>query len=142
MVDLYTFSPNNLTVQPILTTTTILGNDNEFPADLPNPSFGLTKSQSYRVLKANFGDGYSQRSADGLNTEQETFDPTWNNMTYTQYQRLSSYLATRKGFRAFLWQSPMDGEQKPYICESFSTTIVSYRVYTVSAKFTRVYDLL
>lgn len=142
MVDSYTFSPPNLTVASSLTIPTIIGNDVYFPTDLPNPSFGLSRNISNRILKANFGDGYSQRVGDGLNTEEETFDLTWNNLTHTQFQRLSNYISARKGFRSFLWQSPMDGGHKPYICESFNTQVVSYRIYTITAKFTRVYDLL
>lgn len=142
MVDTYTFSPVNLTVAPSLTVTTIVGNDNTFPTDLPNPSFGLTENLGYRFLGAAFGDGYSQRTGDGLNTEQSSYDPTWNHLTQEQYDTLRAYLSTRKGYRAFLWQAPNRAEAEPFICKSFSVQMISYRHYSISAKFERVYDLL
>lgn len=142
MTDTYTFSPANSVVGTSVSSPVFYNTDRNFLASLPNCSYGSSRSLSHRVLSAEFGDGYSQRTADGLNTAVESWDVTWNNLTLANGRLLTKYLSTRRGYRSFKWTPPNEARYKVWICESFSDQPVTYNVRTISAKFKRVYDLL
>jgi phage-related protein len=51
------------------------------PANLPLPEYitqGASRKKTYRVLKAQFGDGYSSTAPDGINNKVDS----WQSITY------------------------------------------------------------
>jgi phage-related protein len=62
-----------------------------------------------------FGDGYSERSADGLNRPNEIWEVECAFASETAGANLQTFLETVGGWQAFLWQSPRDTQLQPYI---------------------------
>ena len=42
-----------------------------------NPDIGSSGQHKFRILEANFGDGYTQAAGDGINTQEGTFTLSW-----------------------------------------------------------------
>lgn len=58
---------------------------------------------SYRFRQIQFGDGYNQRSADGINPKSEEYEITVDGMTLAQKNDLDAFIGRHGGHKAFLW---------------------------------------
>lgn len=111
------------------------------------PSVGGPKSVQPRVLRAPFGDGYSQRTADGLNHMPATWDVKWDALTAAEADAVEAFFAARGGYAAFLWTAPDAAAALKYTCDSWTRTpvvggeVLADRRFAISAKFTQVFDL-
>ncbi len=113
-----------------------------FPTD-PAVSFGVSSKKSYRVLAADFGDGYSQRTKDGLNSEIETLPMVWTTLTYDEAAIITDFIDDRGGSEAFSYTPPGQSVSKNWNCPGGWTFKASNATYTdVTATFIRVYDLV
>lgn len=110
-----------------------------FPTS-PSPAFDTAPTTRTKTLTAQFGDGYSQRAADGINNVLTDWDVVWKVITAAERATLVEFLEARAGFEAFYWTSPL-GVQKKYICSEWSFPQVEYNVFNGSAKFKQVLDL-
>lgn len=55
----------------------------------------------YRLLKAQFGDGYSQVAPDGINNEVRKVTFTYRNLEISDFNRVMSFLRALKGATPF-----------------------------------------
>ncbi len=109
------------------------------------PDRGLKKSSQPRIRQTQFGDGYSQRSQDGINYMSDSWELTFNNRTYTDISAMITILETKGGVTAFTWTPPGSTEIK-VICSDWSvdtmyhtgTNSTSYG--SLSTRFVRVYE--
>lgn len=113
----------------------------DFPSTAVNPFYSSTASMEFRTREANFGDGYTQRSGDGLNTEIETIPLIWNTLTESEYNTIIDFLKEREGYKAFNFTAPGQSSSKKWICKKYNGYPRAYTVYYLEATFTRVYDL-
>ena len=101
------------------------------------PDWALESSHKPRVLSIQYGDGYMQRTADGLNADL----PTWN-VQFTQLPAtaaaIMAFLITQAGVTAFQWQSPEDASPQLYICRDYKQKAETYGKYVVTCTFERV----
>lgn len=105
------------------------------------PNYGAKAKREFRVLRADFGDGYSQRAPDGLNSKKETWSLKWDYLDLTEYNTINNFLTARKGTEAFLWTPPYQTVARKFICSSFEASIPAYNLYEITAEFEEVYDL-
>lgn len=113
----------------------------DFPSTAPTPSAPLTGDSSFRLLEAGFGDGYSQRTPDGLNTEKEVYPLVWDIITEAEKDILVDFFRAREGAEAFNYTMPWDSTSKKWIVRSFKPTKITASYYKVEASFERVYDI-
>lgn len=59
-----------------------------------HPSIGFKKTNKISVDKAQFGDGYVQRTVSGINTNQQDFQVTFRNQDLITSQKIIDFLAT------------------------------------------------
>lgn len=90
-------------------------------------------SVQLRVRSAQFGDGYSQEVADGINNKTQSWPLTFTG-TKAEMQAIIDFLDERAGWQAFYWTPPV-GAQGYYKCASYSPAPVGGPVYTVAATF-------
>jgi phage-related protein len=69
---------------------------------------------SARSKYIQFGDGYSQRSPDGINAESEEYDIEVSGLTLAQKNDLDAFLDRHGGHKSFLW-TPNGEIQGKYI---------------------------
>lgn len=109
------------------------------------PDRSLSKSTAPRIREVKFGDGYSQRTQDGINYLNESWSLTFANRRFTDILTMESFLETKGGVVPFTWQAPGDTEVK-VICRSWDISTINYTgvnstsVGTLTATFERVYE--
>ncbi len=66
----------------------------------------LKKQTKPRILEVRFGDGYSQRMLDGINTIQDSWQLSFKNRTLIEVRKITAFLEARKGVTSFTWVPP------------------------------------
>lgn len=112
-----------------------------YPPTAPEPSFGVSLDKEYRTLSAPFGDGYSQRTGDGLNTQIEKWNMLWDVILEAEKDILTDFFDSLEGFEFFDFTAPGDSLEKKWIVTGYKDTPINATYFRVTAVFERVYDL-
>lgn len=100
--------------------------------------YGSNRSTTIRVLRAQFGDGYSQRVKDGANVRNDDL-----NLTFTRspevVKEIDSFLELYSGTRAFTIHIPGTNEEVLVTCDSWQINYENYGNWKLSATFKREY---
>ena len=104
-----------------------------------NISFGSEIKTTYKVLKAQFGDGYAQRSGDGLNKRQGTISVSIINLTVVEARVLTTFFDERGGYRSFSYQTPDDFFPRLWVCETHSLNYVDANIRSITATWSEVF---
>ena len=116
---------------------------------LPPPSLGLSRSVSFAIRQAEFGDGYTQRVVDGLNTRRSSWSVQWLNLSTEDTIKAANFLDERAGAGAFEFNPLNAGPDKivgddywtKVHCNEYSLSPKNADLYDVSCTFTKVFDL-
>ena len=95
---------------------------------------GTNGATTFRVKKAQFGDGYTQRAADGINNSTRKWNITVADKYDLEIQPIKAFLDTHAGARSFLW-TPPNGVQGRYVCESYNESPAIAGLTTLTAVF-------
>ena len=98
-----------------------------------NPQ-GRTK---FRVLSAQFGDGYRQTAADGINNKVASW-PLQFSGSEAQVGPIVAFLDRHQGYRAFQWQPPL-GEPGYYTATDYDLTAMGGEMYSLAVTFQQVF---
>jgi len=108
-------------------------------ADLPiEPDYSSPVNFEPRVLKAGFGDGYQQRTADGLNSNMETWELSYDELTDAEVKILLDFFAGLNAVANFSWQSKYSNVAKQYVCQKWGAVPVGQDVNRFSASIRQV----
>jgi len=72
------------------------------------PSPGTTDKPKVKILKADFGDGYSQWAPDGLNNIRRTLSLTWEVLLPAQALAITSFMFTQAAAALPFYYTPSD----------------------------------
>jgi phage-related protein len=86
------------------------------------PSNNWSVDVEPRLQTSQFGDGYMQRSIDGINPNKYTWNLNFNGRHDAVINAMVSYLAGLKGF-SFNFKVPTTGLVVPVFCDKWSVTI-------------------
>lgn len=89
------------------------------------------------VRRAQFGDGYTQSSADGINPNRRSWSLGFTGVR-TRTMEIISFLDSHVG-KSFLWDSPLYGENLFY-CDTYSISHNGNDVWTLTATFEQTYQ--
>ena len=89
------------------------------------------------VLVAKFGDGYEQRSPNGINNNLPNWALTYSVRSDVEAQAIDAFLIRQAGVLAFFW-TPFGGTQGIYKCAKWSRQPVDYNCQVVNATFQQV----
>lgn len=92
-----------------------------------------------RTLVAQFGDGYSQEQADGLNANPKVYNLKFENRSNVEADAIMAFLDARGGWEAFDWTDP-DGIAGKFRCKQYSRVREQYNLNTVNANFKQVFE--
>jgi len=98
-----------------------------------NPDRGLKADSKPRVLVANYGDGYEQRVAAGINNTPEVWNLTWKNRSAADANKIIGFLETQGGVTAFDWYPT------GYDISSTTTSATTRKLVDTSQYFTDRY---
>lgn len=102
-------------------------------------SVGSELSETARVLKAQFGDGYAQRAADGINSIGGEYSVTFENLYREEAVQLIAFFREMRGSKAFYFKPPHEQDPMLWTCEKWKRQHVDTAIDTVSATFVRVF---
>ena len=100
------------------------------------PLRDASTSAKPRVRKAQFGDGYEQRSKDGINND---LRPHSLKFRYRDsiINQIEKFLEDRGGVESFLY-SHKKAPVKLYVCEEWNRTDIDFNTSEISATFREV----
>lgn len=104
------------------------------------PDFGAQVTIKPRVRLAQFGDGYEQRQADGINTMPQTWNLTFANRSDDEAAEIMSFLSARNAVEAFDWTPPNDLTPIRAICREWSKMVNKANLNTITAQFIQVFE--
>lgn len=109
------------------------------------PDRSLARTSRPRVLKVQFGDGYEQRVAEGINNINESYAVTLNNRPKAEIDDVIAFLDSLNGVTAFNFTIPdtnAGGSETTIkvVCEDYGLTYNNDEGYSCSATFRRVYE--
>lgn len=108
------------------------------------PDKGFTYQSSPNRFIAQFGDGYQQRTAKGINNLQQSFNVSFNNRTKEEIDDITAFFESKGGVTNFSFTIPdsnNSGETTiKVICETWSQAYTYGDYYGCTATFTRVYE--
>lgn len=106
-----------------------------------NCSPGSGSQRQVRIIRTPFGDGYSQRTEDGLNIMSDKYSPFWELLTPDQADAIEAFFE-QHGADPFLWAPPLKTQSFVWTVQSWQRTAAdSVGNETISASFQREYDL-
>lgn len=102
---------------------------------------------THRTLSAPFGDGYTQKAANGINTKEDS----WNLSARGQWdpsgvacapgqnvKEIADFIDDHGGWKSFNWTNPL-GETSTYRCDGYSSTKEAPNVVLLNFTFYRSY---
>ena len=98
----------------------------------------ITPSINYRVIETQFGDGYKQVSADGINTKDEQYAIRVNARTNVAKQ-IIAFFDFHNGVKSFLWTNPL-GNLGLYTCADATPTYMGGDLYVITGTFVKSYS--
>lgn len=103
------------------------------------PSIGPSKSTTFGVIKATFGDGYVARAEDGINPDADSWDLAWNNTINADADTIEAFFRLKRGATPFLYTMPGETTELQWIVSGYKRTRPNTTHSTITATFTRDY---
>jgi phage-related protein len=104
------------------------------------PSKGFSGDSTPRVRMARFGDGYSQRVAEGINPVNQTWNLQFNSKPLAEAQAIDAFFRVKNGVASFTWVPPDEVTEVKVICQKWSQVYESHISRSITATFERVYE--
>lgn len=101
------------------------------------PYWASKRTTNTRVFVQQYGDGYSQRAGDGINTTPDTWDVEFRGSSTT----IGGYVTTlesKAGHTYFTWSY---ASTQKWVCKQWTYSHLGHDVYSLTATFEEVFDL-
>lgn len=105
-----------------------------------NPAWGTSLDKKPKILKAQFGDGYSQRTKDGINNNPGVWNLSLDEKTDVEADAIMAFLDARGGAEAFYWTPPSSSTQVVVTCENCRRSWKAFNSNTINATFIQQFD--
>lgn len=106
------------------------------------PSYSSSSSLDFKKTEMQFGDGYSQRMRNGINSNPLTFNLTFDGRSDTESTALLHFIEQKGGVDPFIYNNPtiFNKTGLKYIAIEPKWSSPSYNINNVSVTFQRVFD--
>ena len=95
-----------------------------------------TRKVAFKTLVAQFGNGYEQRSADGINSKRVEWNFIWENFNTAEFTTLTTMLDSIGGWGYLAYQ----GMKFKMGDEGYSITAKAGDIYDISVAMKQVFD--
>lgn len=106
-----------------------------------NPQPGAKQKPEVRLLRADFGDGYTQVAPDGLNHIRKIWDLTWPVLSQTDAETIYGFFDNMGGCQDFLYTVPGTPNQFKWTCDEYDFSVEKNNTYGVTAKLKQSFNL-
>lgn len=105
-------------------------------SDVWKPTYQTSAEFQPSVISFQFGDGYKQVSANGLNHNMTNFDINFEGIDGKEVKSILTYLEYKGGVQQFLYTppEPFDAENT-FVCPNWNFTHIGYNRYTLTCTF-------
>lgn len=103
------------------------------------PDWNAQSNVTANISKVQFGDGYVQRQAKGMNPLVISWNLTFNNRTDAEIAAIVEFFEERFGVTAFTWIPP-GGTLVKWTCSRWTPVKMGDNVGSISATFERQYE--
>lgn len=100
---------------------------------------GSKKTQQLKLLKNEFGDGYTQAVRQGYNHIRRTISLNWDALTRAQRDTIIAFLEARGGDQTFYYQHYDEASPRKYTCEQWDSSNPD-GVFSVSAELVESFE--
>ena len=105
------------------------------------PDRGFSKTTKPRVLLYQFGDGYAQRTGDGINNMPSVYNLTFNGRDVDTANAIIAFLEDTEGRTYFNWTPVGEAYEIKVIASEWTMTHDTSISRNISVTFTQVFDL-
>lgn len=106
-----------------------------------SPSWNPVSTRKPRTLSIKFGDGYEQRAADGLHSDLQSWQLTFNPIPVADAETIEAFFVDNEtAVTPFTWTAPRAVASSKFLCRSWTRTIVSPLTDSITATFEEVAD--
>lgn len=106
-----------------------------------SPTYGSSAKTKCRVLSTNFGDGYRQRAADGINAAPVSWSLSFQHLDSEDVEDILSFFDEKGGHEAFQWTPPGGTTALKWTCSEWDHTPEPGGRGSISATFIQEFDL-
>lgn len=99
---------------------------------------GVDPTIKYRVIETQFGDGYKQTSADGINTKDESYAVTLHAYK-DEAKQIIAFFDELQGYKSFFWTPPL-GKLGLYMCADPKHVEQGGGLYKITGTFVKSYS--
>ncbi|MET4190681.1 MULTISPECIES: phage tail protein [unclassified Bradyrhizobium] len=108
---------------------------------VPGCDWKVSDSVSFAINENEFGDGFSQRSAQGMNNVRDTWSASWTNVSTREKETIVKFIRTMKGYRAFSWTAPGDAAPLNWSARDLKFTPQDVGYWSITSTFRQEFDL-
>jgi phage-related protein len=110
------------------------------------PSYNISTKHDPSVNLTKFGNGYEQRTPDGLFSSLIKMEVTFDKRSEREARVIAHFLKARKAVESFVFETLPNlyaddiltgGWRKRFVCSTFNTSFVYFDNYTVTASFSQ-----
>lgn len=101
------------------------------------PDTGAEMTRAPRIRSVQFGDGYEQRAADGINADLRKYTLSFTGRSATDSTAILAFLETQGGVTSFDYTHPGDSSRK-FVCKEWSASDDGYNLKGIRATFQQV----
>lgn len=106
-----------------------------------SPSFSPVSQRQPRVLRLQFGDGYEQRSPDGINHDLRSWSLTFQHCPSAEADQIEAFFVTNQtAIQPFAWTPPRAAAAAKFVCRGWRRVMESPVTDTISCTFEEVAD--
>ena len=103
---------------------------------------GTTVKPKLKLLKAEFGDGYTQVTRYGLNHKRKTISLTWETLTPTQASEIVTFFESHGGDTPFYYTPSDESTPIKWTCEEWDDQRKTGGLRKVTATFEQCFNLM
>jgi phage-related protein len=109
------------------------------PAQNPNVGLGVRKQPD--VLVAPFGDGYQQRTPNGLNANRRVVNLAWDPVSPEIAAYIDDFFDRHQSSRPFWWINPRDPVLRKWTCPEWERTEPQWNASAITATLVEDFGL-
>lgn len=106
-----------------------------------SPSPGLSDTPELKLLKSEFGDGYTQATAAGLNHIRRVVSASWDVLAREERDQIATFFRERAGYQPFYYRMPGDDTAEKWTVEQWSDTAIDGGCFSITATFRQSFTL-
>ena len=101
-----------------------------------------SRTIKYNVLSMQFGNGYEQRTPDGLNSKRAVWRVVYNNLTSADRNTLHTFFDAVGSSSWFSWQPPGSSTSLKWLVDGEITeSVLSGEIYSIAFTAKQTFDL-